>query len=228
MKFFLDTANLDEVRRASTWGIIDGVTTNPSLIAKEGVPLEDQILEICNLIDGDVSAPVVALNREGMIAEARSLTKIHRNVVVKIPVTEEGISAVSVLSKEGIRTNATLCFSPVQALLAAKAGAYLVSPFMGRVEDMGGSGSELISGIAEIFGRFGYTTQLLAASVRGAGHLAEAAKAGAHIATMPYRLIESLFQHPLTDKALEQFQTDYRKAFDVIKPERRLAGAGRG
>jgi transaldolase len=217
MKFFLDTANLNELKRALAWGVIDGVTTNPSLIAKEGVPLEDQIRQICALIDGDVSAPVTATDREGMLAEARALAKIHRNVVVKIPITEDGISAVSVLSREGVRTNVTLCFSPAQALLAAKAGATLVSPFMGRVEDMGGSGIDLISDIASIFTRFGYGTQILAASVRGQGHLIQAAKAGAHVATMPYKLIESLFQHPLTEKGMEQFQADYRKAFDLIR-----------
>jgi transaldolase len=217
MKFFLDTANLDELQRALTWGIIDGVTTNPSLIAKEGVPLEDQIREICNLVDGDVSAPVTAADREGVIAEARALAKIHPNVVVKIPVTEDGISAVAALSSEGVRTNVTLCFSPAQALLAAKAGAYLVSPFMGRVEDLGGSGPDLISDIAVIFSTFGFKTQILAASVRSQAHLIQAAKAGAHIATMPYKLIESLFQHPLTDKGLQQFQSDYSKAFDLIK-----------
>ncbi|MCU1291263.1 MAG: transaldolase [Bryobacterales bacterium] len=217
MKFFLDTANLDELKSALAWGVIDGVTTNPSLIAKEGAPLEDQIRSICNLMDGDVSAPVTAIDREGIIAEARALAKIHRNVVVKIPVTEDGISAVAALSKEGIRTNVTLCFSPAQALLAAKAGAYLVSPFLGRVEDLGGSGVDLISDIATIFLRFGYKTQILAASVRGQGHLIQAAKAGAHIATMPYKLIESLFQHPLTDKGLQQFQEDYSKAFDLVK-----------
>lgn len=217
MKFFLDTANLNELKRAAAWGVIDGVTTNPSLIAREGIPIEDRIREICTLIEGDVSAPVIAADRESILAEGRALAKIHPNVVVKVPVTEDGISAVAVLSKEGIRTNVTLCFSPAQALLAAKAGAYLVSPFMGRVEDMGGSGAELISDIATIFLRFGYKTQILAASVRGQGQLIQAAKAGAHIATMPYKLIESLFQHPLTDKGLQQFQLDYRKAFDVIK-----------
>jgi transaldolase len=217
MKLFLDTANLDELKSALAWGVIDGVTTNPSLIAKEGVPIEDQIRSICDLIDGDVSAPVTAIDREGILAEARALAKIHPNVVVKIPVTEDGISAVAALSKEGIRTNVTLCFSPAQALLAAKAGAYLVSPFLGRVEDLGGSGVDLISDIAAIFLRFGYKTQILAASVRGPGHLIQAAKSGAHIATLPYKLIESLFQHPLTDKGLQQFQADYSKAFDLVK-----------
>jgi transaldolase len=217
MKLFLDTANLDELKRALAWGVIDGVTTNQSLIAKEGVPIEDQIRSICDLIDGDVSAPVTAIDRKGIIAEARALANIHPNVVVKVPVTEDGISAVATLSKEAIRTNVTLCFSPAQALLAAKAGAYLVSPFLGRVEDLGGSGVDLISDIAAIFSRFGYKTQILAASVRGPGHLIQAAKSGAHIATMPYKLIESLFQHPLTDKGLQQFQADYSKAFDLVK-----------
>ncbi len=217
MKFFLDTANLEELERASAWGIIDGVTTNPSLLAKEGVPVEEQIRKICDLTSGDVSAPVTATEKSEIISEARILSKICSNVVVKIAVTVDGISAVAALSKEGIRTNVTLCFSPAQALLAAKVGAYMVSPFVGRVDDAGGSGIDLISDIAAIYNRFGFKTQILAASIRGPQQLIQAAKAGAHIATMPYKLIESLFEHPLTERGLKQFLSDYNRAFELIK-----------
>jgi len=217
MKFFLDTANLDELKRAAKWGIIDGVTTNPSLIAREGIAIEDQLRRICDLIDGDVSAPVISITAKEIIPEARRLSKIHKNVVVKVAVTEEGIAAVSALSKEGIRTNVTLCFSPAQALLAAKAGAYFVSPFMARLDDMGGSGVQLIEDIAAVYSNFGFKTQILTASIRNPRQLIQAAKAGAHIATMPYKLIESLFQHPLTEKGLEQFQADYNRAFELAK-----------
>lgn len=217
MKFFLDTANLQEIERAMAWRIIDGVTTNPSLIAKEGVPAEEQLRKICAMIDGDVSAPVIATTCEDMLAEARSLAALHSRIVVKLPVTPDGIAAVAQLSAEGIRTNVTLCFAPAQALLAAKAGATFVSPFLGRVEDQGGSGYELVRDIATVYENFGYATQILAASIRGPHHLMQAAKAGAHVATMPFKLIESLFQHPLTDKGLDQFLTDYRRAFDIVK-----------
>lgn len=217
MKFFLDTANLHDLKRAQAWGIIDGVTTNPSLIAKEGVPLEDQIRRICELIDGDVSAPVLSPDKDGMIAEARSLAKLGSNVVVKVPVTPEGLAAVHALAQEGIRTNVTLCFTPAQALLAAKAGAYLVSPFFARVEDIGGSGPQLIADIAQIYRDYDFPTKILAASIRSGQQLIQAAKAGAHIATMPLALIESLYTHPLTDKALEQFATDYNRAFAIAK-----------
>jgi transaldolase len=217
MKFFLDTANVDEVKRALVWRIIDGVTTNPSLIAKEGVPIEDQLLQICEVVDGDVSAPVICTTTAEILPEARSLAKIHKNIVVKVPVTPDGIAAVSELSNEGIRTNVTLCFTPAQALLAAKAGAAFVSPFMGRVEDQGGSGFELLQDIATIYRNFGFPTQILAASVRGPHHLIQAAKAGAHVATMSFKLMESLFQHPLTDRGMEQFRSDYSRAFDLVK-----------
>ena len=219
MKFFLDTANIQEIQRALAWRIIDGVTTNPSLLAKEGVPLEEQLRLICDLVDGDVSAPVTSHTLEGMLAEGRSLAKLHKNIVVKIPVTPEGIAAVATLGAEGIRTNVTLCFSPAQALLAAKAGATFVSPFMGRVEDQGGSGLEFLQDIAMIYKNFGYRTQILAASVRGRHHLIQAAKAGAHVATMSFKLMESLFAHPLTDAGLAQFMADYNNAFAVsVKP----------
>lgn len=216
MKFFLDSANLDELKKASAWGIIDGVTTNPSLIAAEGVPVEEQVRKICDLIDGDVSAEVVSTDAREMIADGRKLARVHKNVVVKLPLMEEGIKAAVALSKDGIRVNVTLCFSAAQALLAAKAGAYIVSPFVGRVEDIGWPGMELIRDILQIYGNYEYKTQVLAASVRGPRQVIEAAKAGAHICTLPYRLIEQLFRHPLTDSGLEKFLSDHRKAFDFI------------
>jgi transaldolase len=217
MKFFLDSANLDELKRALAWGIIDGVTTNPSLIAKERAPLVDQLRAICDLIEGDVSAPVLATRAHEMLIEARELAGIHRNIVVKVPMTEEGIKAVAALSKEGIRTNVTLCFTPEQALVAAKAGAYYVSPFYARVEDAGGSGSELIRDILKIYSNYGFQTQVLAASLRGPAHVVEAAKAGAHVATLPYKIVESLFAHPLTERGIEQFANDYNRVFDLAK-----------
>ena len=216
MKFFLDSANLAELEKASAWGIIDGVTTNPSLIAKEGVPVEEQILKICSRIDGDVSAEVISLTAGEMIAEGRALAHIHRNVVVKVPLIEEGIKAVSVLSKEGIRVNVTLCFSAAQALLAAKAGAYIVSPFVGRIDDAGWPGLDLISDIVKIYSNYGFKTQVLAASIRGPRQVIEIAKMGAHICTLTSKVIEQMFKHPLTDSGLEQFLSDHRKAFDLI------------
>lgn len=216
MKFFLDTANLDEIKKAAAWGIVDGVTTNPSLIAKEGVPIEDQVRKITDIIDGDISAEVVSTNSKEMIDEGRKLAKIHKNIVVKVPLIQEGIVAVSALAKEGIRTNVTLCFSAAQALLAAKAGAYIISPFVGRIDDIGWPGMDLISEIVAIYNNYGYKTQVLTASIRGPLHVIEAAKAGAHIGTMPFKVLEMLFHHPLTDKGLEQFLKDYRKAFDLV------------
>jgi transaldolase len=217
MKFFLDTANVDEIKCALGWRIIDGVTTNPSLIAKEGVPIEDRLAEICALVDGDVSAPVLSTTTADILPEARSLAKIHKNIVVKVPVTTDGIAAVGHLASEGMRTNVTLCFTPAQALLAAKAGATFVSPFMGRVEDQGGSGFELLQDIATIYRNFGFETKILAASVRGPHHLIQAAKAGAHVATLSFKLMESLFHHPLTERGLAQFQSDYSRAFELVK-----------
>lgn len=215
MKFFLDSANLSELKDAVAWGIIDGVTTNPSLIAKEGVAIEEQVRKICDLIDGDVSAEVVSTSAAEMVAEGRRLSKIHKNVVVKVPLIPEGIKAVSALLKEGIRTNVTLCFSAAQALIAAKAGAYIVSPFVGRVDDIGWPGIELIDDIMSIYRNYGYSTQVLAASCRGPLHVIEAAKSGAHIVTLPYRVLEQMFHHPLTDKGLETFLNDHRKAFEL-------------
>lgn len=217
MKFFLDTANLDDIRKVADWGIIDGITTNPSLIAKEGIPIEDQVRQIAGLVDGDISAEVVSTTSREMIAEGRRLAKIHSNIVVKVPLIPEGIAAVSALSKEGIRTNVTLCFSAAQALLAAKAGAYIVSPFIGRIDDIGWPGMDLIREIVVIYNNYGYKTQVLAASVRGPLHVVQAAKAGAHIATMPFKVLEQLFHHPLTEKGLDQFLKDYNKVFELVR-----------
>jgi transaldolase len=217
MKFFLDTANLEELKKGAAWGIVDGVTTNPTLIAKEGVPIEDQVRKICDIIDGDISAEVVATQSKEMIEEGRRLSKIHKNIVVKIPLIAEGIVAVSALSKEGIRVNVTLCFNAAQALLAAKAGAYIISPFIGRIDDIGWPGMDLIDEIVSIYANYGYKTQVLAASIRGPLHVIDAAKAGAHIATMPFKVLDQLFHHPLTDKGLEQFLKDYNKAFELVR-----------
>jgi transaldolase len=213
MKIFLDTANLEELRAGAKWGIVDGVTTNPSLIAKEGKPIKDQIAAICEIVDGPISAEVVSVEAKAMIAEGIELAKIHKNVIVKVPLIRDGIEACSALSKKGIRVNVTLCFSPAQALLAAKAGAYFVSPFVGRLDDIGATGMDLIRQIVTIFENYEYETQVLAASLRGPLHVVEAALAGAHIGTLPFKVLDSLFNHPLTDKGLEQFLKDYNKAF---------------
>ena len=213
MKFFIDTANLDELKQCAAWGIVDGVTTNPSLIAKEGHPMEDQIRRICDIIDGDVSAEVISLTHQEMVNEGRRLAAIHNNVVIKCPLTREGIIATNILAAEGYRVNVTLCFSAAQALVAAKAGAYLVSPFVGRLDDMGQDGMDLIRQIVQIYDNYGFRTQILAASLRTANHVVDSALAGAHIATMPLKVMDSLFNHVLTEKGLEQFLTDYRKVF---------------
>jgi transaldolase len=213
VKFFLDTANLDELRKGASWGIVDGVTTNPSLIAKEGRPIEEQVAEICKIVDGDVSAEVVSTEANAMISEGLKLAKIHKNIVVKCPLTRDGIKACSTLSKQGIRVNVTLCFSAGQALLAAKAGAYIISPFVGRLDDIGWTGMELIKQITQIYRNYGYKTQVLAASLRSPTHVIDSALAGAHIGTMPFKVLDMLFNHPLTDKGLDQFLKDYAKAF---------------
>jgi transaldolase len=213
VKFFLDTANLDELKRGAVWGIVDGVTTNPTLIAKEGRPIEEQIRLICGIVDGDISAEVVSTEAAGMVQEGRKLAAIHKNVVVKCPLTRDGIQATSELSKEGFRVNVTLCFSAGQALLAAKAGAYIVSPFVGRLDDVGAVGMDLVHDIVQIYGTYGYKTQVLAASLRSPLHVIDAALAGAQIATMPFKVLDMLFNHPLTDKGLEQFLKDWGKAF---------------
>jgi transaldolase len=214
MKIFLDTANLDELKKGAAWGIVDGVTTNPSLIAKEGKPIEEQIKRICDIVDGDISAEVVATTYDEMVKEGRSLAKIHKNVVVKLPLIRDGIRACKTLSEEGIRLNVTLCFTAAQALLAAKAGAYIISPFVGRLDDIGLVGMDLIRSIAKIYSNYGFKTQILAASLRSTLHVVEAAEAGSHIGTMPFKVLDALFNHPLTDKGLEQFLKDYAKVFE--------------
>ena len=213
MKFFLDTANLDELKKGASWGIVDGVTTNPSLIAKEGRPIEEQVRMICDIVDGDISAEVISTEADAMMAEGRKLAKIHKNIVVKCPLTRDGIKATAALSKEGIRVNVTLCFSAGQALLAAKAGAYIISPFVGRLDDIGAVGMDLIRSITQIYTNYGYKTQVLAASLRGPTHVIDSALAGAHIGTMPFKVLDMLFNHPLTDKGIEQFMKDYNKVF---------------
>lgn len=213
MKFFLDTANLDELRKGASWGIVDGVTTNPTLIAKEGRALEEQVRKICDIVDGDISAEVVATEFAAIVEEGRRLAKIHKNVVVKCPLTRDGIRATAALSKEGVRVNVTLCFSPGQALLAAKAGAYFISPFVGRLDDVGSTGMDLVRSIIEIYKNYGFKTQVLAASLRSPTHVIDAALAGAHIGTMPFKVLDMLFNHPLTDKGLDQFLKDYNKVF---------------
>lgn len=220
MKIFLDTANLDELRKGAAWGIVDGVTTNPSLIAKEGNPIEQQIAKICEIVDGDISAEVVATVADEMIREGRILSKIHKNVVVKVPLTRDGIKACSVLSKEGVRLNVTLCFTAAQALLAAKAGAYIVSPFVGRLDDIGLDGMNLIRDIVTIYRNYGYKTKVLAASLRTLNHVIDAAKSGADIGTMPFKTLDSMFNHPLTDKGLEQFLKDWGKVFQEAPASR--------
>jgi len=217
MRFFLDTANLEELTDSLQWGVIDGVTTNPSLIANEGVPVEEQVRRICDLIDGDVSAEVVSTNTTEMIQEGRRLARISKNVVVKVPLIPEGIAAVSALAKEGIRTNVTLCFSAAQALIAAKAGAYIVSPFIGRIDDIGWPGMNLIEEIVAVYRNCDFKTQVLAASIRGPRDVVDVARFGAHIVTIPFRVLRQMFHHPLTEKGLEQFLADHKKAFELVR-----------
>jgi transaldolase len=211
MKFFIDTANMDEIREAFDLGIISGVTTNPSLVAKEkGISFHDRLREIAQLVPGSVSGEVIALDAEGMIKEGRELAAIAPNITVKIPMTPDGMKAVSTLSKDGIKTNVTLIFSANQALLAARAGATYVSPFLGRLDDIGHNGLDLISTIAEIFAIHGIDTEIIAASIRHPQHITDAALRGAHIATTPYKVIKQLFNHPLTDKGIEAFMEDWK------------------
>ncbi|HLF14510.1 MAG TPA: fructose-6-phosphate aldolase [Bacteroidota bacterium] len=212
MKIFIDTANLDEIRSAAAMGILDGVTTNPSLVAKEGMEFKDLLKEICAIVQGDISAEVIATDVAGMLKEGRDLAKIHDNIVVKVPLTGDGLRAVKTLKAEGIRTNVTLCFSPNQALLAAKAGAYIVSPFVGRLDDISEDGMELIQKILTIYWNYQFETQVLVASIRHPLHVVDSATMGAHIATMPYKVLTQLLKHPLTDIGLERFLADWKKA----------------
>jgi len=216
MKFFLDTANLDEIRDAASTGVLDGITTNPTLISKEGNAFEDQLLKICSLVDGPVSAETVSRDAGGMIEEGRHLAKLHRNIVVKCPMTKDGLKATKILSGEGIRVNVTLVFSAPQAIMAAKAGAYFVSPFVGRLDDAGQNGMDLISDIVTIFNNYEFKTEVLVASIRNPIHIVQAALMGADICTMPAKIFDQLFNHPLTDKGVEQFLKDWEKVL-VIK-----------
>ena len=213
MKIFLDTANIEEIKEGASWGIVDGVTTNPSLIAREGRDFKEVVKEICEIVDGPISAEVISEDSEGMIAEAKELVKIHKNIGIKIPMTVEGLKAVSVLSKDNIKTNVTLIFSANQALLAAKAGASYVSPFLGRVDDIGSEGMELVRSIVEIFDIYGFDTQVIAASVRHPLHVTDAALAGSHIATIPMKVLQQMVKHPLTDKGIESFMKDWNNTF---------------
>lgn len=216
MKFFIDTANLNEIKEAQDMGILDGVTTNPSLMAKEGITGEDNIIlhykAICNIVDDNVSAEVIATDYEGMISEAKTLAQIDNKIVVKIPMIKDGVKAIKYLAGEGIRTNCTLIFSAGQAILAAKAGASYVSPFIGRIDDVSGDGVQLTEQIVLIFKNYDFKTEVLAASIRHNLHLIQCAEIGAHVATCPYKVIIGLLNHPLTDKGLAQFLADHKKA----------------
>ncbi len=214
MKFFIDTANVEEIKEVSSWGILDGVTTNPSLIAKEGRNFAEVVTEITNLVDGPISAEVISLESEGMVEEADELVKIHKNIVIKVPMTKEGLKAVSILSKKGVKTNVTLIFSANQALMAAKAGATYVSPFLGRLDDISTNGMDLIDQIAEIFDLHLIETEIIAASIRHPMHVVDCALAGAHIATIPYKVFNQMLNHPLTDKGIDQFLKDWETVKD--------------
>jgi len=211
MKFFIDTANIEEIRDAARLGILDGVTTNPSLIAKEGRKFEDVVREITSLVDGPISAEVTELGFEGMMAQAAPLAKIHKNVTIKVPLTKDGLRACKALRGDGIAVNVTLCFSPSQALLAAKCGASFISPFVGRLDDISHEGMDLIRQIRAIYDNYGFTTQILAASLRHPLHVVESALAGADVGTMPYKVMMQLYDHPLTDIGLKKFLDDWGK-----------------
>jgi transaldolase len=212
MKFFIDTANIDEIKEAHSMGMVDGVTTNPSLIAKEGRVFETVIAEICGIVDGPISAEVISLDVAGMLREARELAKIHANVVIKVPMTVDGLKATRQLSQEHIKTNVTLVFSPLQALMAAKAGASFVSPFVGRLDDLAQDGMQLVEQIAEIYANYAYETEIIVASIRNPLHVLDAALAGADIATIPFSVLSKLAAHPLTDKGIAAFLSDWDKA----------------
>jgi transaldolase len=209
MKFFLDTANVKEIQEAASLGLLDGVTTNPSLVAKEGRSFKEVLIEICNIVDGPISAEVVSLEADAMVKEGKDLAKIHKNIVVKVPLIAEGLKATKRMAAEGIKVNVTLCFSPTQALLAAKAGAWCVSPFIGRLDDISSNGMELIRQILTIYRNYDYKTLVLVASVRHPQHVVEAALAGGHICTMPFSIFQQMVKHPLTDSGLKKFLADW-------------------
>ena len=210
MKIYLDTANVKEIQEAASFGLLDGVTTNPSLVVKEGRSFKEMLQEVCKIVDGPISAEVVSVEADAMVKEGKELAKIHKNIVVKCPLIPEGLKATKRLASEGIRVNVTLCFSPTQALLAAKAGAWCVSPFIGRLDDVSSDGMELIRQILTIYENYDYQTLVLVASVRHPQHVVEAALAGGHICTMPYSVFQMLFKHPLTDAGLKKFLDDWK------------------
>ena len=211
MKFFIDTANIEEIKEANAMGMVDGVTTNPSLIAKEGRDFKEIITEICEIVDGPISAEVISLDTEGMVSEARDLAKIHSNIVVKIPMTVEGLKAVRILDADEIKTNVTLIFSPLQALMAAKAGATYVSPFVGRLDDLSQEGMLLVEQIVDIYGNYGFETEVIVASIRNPLHVLDSALIGADIATIPFNVLKKLASHVLTDKGIKAFLSDWKK-----------------
>lgn len=211
MKIFIDTANLDKIMEVNSWGILDGVTTNPSLVAKENTDFETLVKEICKIVDGPISAEVMSTKAADMVAEARKLAKIHSNIVIKVPMTEEGLKATCTLATEDIKVNMTLVFSAAQALLAAKAGARYVSPFVGRLDDVGQDGMKLIAEIMNVLDNYDFDTEVIVASVRDPIHVVEAARLGAHIATIPYDVLKKMFLHPLTDVGIKRFQDDWAK-----------------
>ena len=211
MQIFIDSADIEEIRDAAAMGVVDGVTTNPSLVAKTGRPFKDVLVDICEVVDGPISAEVIATDYDGMLAEARTLAKMHENIVVKVPLIAEGLKAVRTLTDEGIRTNVTLCFSATQGLLAAKAGATYISPFIGRVDDISGSGMELVQQLVTVYRNYGLDTKVLAASIRHPVHVVEASLIGADVATIPHSVIHQLLKHPLTDIGLERFLADAKK-----------------
>lgn len=213
MKFFLDTAFVEEIREVASWGVLDGVTTNPTLVAKTGKKYREVLEEICSIVDGPVSAEVLSLDFEGMVREAKELAKISEKIAVKIPFTKEGLKAVRYLSAEGIKTNVTLVFSPSQAILAAKVGATFVSPFVGRLDDISHTGMDLIRTIVDIYSNYDFDTEIIVASVRNPIHVVESALSGAHIVTVPYAVMEALLKHPLTDIGIKRFLGDWKKAF---------------
>ena len=211
MELYIDTANIDEIREAAELGVLDGVTTNPSLIAREGVDFRDRMVEICEVVTGPVSAEVVALEHDPMISEAEELLTIASNIVIKLPCTVDGLKACKTLSDRGVKVNMTLCFQPLQAMMVAKAGAFLVSPFLGRIDDIGGDGMELIQQIRTIYDNYGYTTKILSASIRNPLHLVQCALVGSDVATVPFKVISQMMKHPLTDSGLKAFLADWKK-----------------
>lgn len=217
MEIYIDTANIDDIREAASLGVLDGVTTNPSLVAKEGVDFHDRLTEICHVVKGPVSAEVVATDHDGMVAEAEPLLKIAPNIVIKLPCIVEGLKACKTLSDRGVKINMTLCFQPLQALLVAKAGAYLVSPFIGRIDDISGDGVELIQQIRQIYDNYGFSTKILAASIRHPMHLVQMAMIGADVATVPFKIIQQMMKHPLTDVGLKNFLADWDKGMAKLK-----------